>query len=347
MTLSDFLFITQAVAQDIAQDTQEAAGQMTEASGQALWLTYKPLVAARWIHFASVFVLFGSSFFWFYMPREHSLAHPGQMKSALSATTVMLRIAGPVAALSGLTWMALVLINMTSDMQSIFDLENWRLYFFETPVGTVSIIRLVLFAIALVLAFLPWHGRVWYSLMLHSGALLLISQAWLGHAAQGGAGLYGAIMITVYATHALATGSWVGGLPPLLFALVEQRRFAPNEARVCTVDILSRFSLMAMVAVTLLVASGIANAGFRVAGSFGKLFYTEYGDALLLKVTLVSVMLALAYFNRFIAMPRLRAGTLKGMKHIIWLGRSVTLELALGVLVLGAAAILGITPPPQ
>jgi putative copper resistance protein D len=135
--------------QDVAQDAaQEAMGQMDQSSGQALWMTYQPLVIARWIHFASVFVLFGSSFFWFYMPREHSLAHPGQMKKALSATTVMLRIAAPVAAISGVAWMALVLINMTSDMHSIFDLENWRLYFFETPVGTVSIIRLVLFAIA-------------------------------------------------------------------------------------------------------------------------------------------------------------------------------------------------------
>jgi copper resistance protein D len=344
MMIFEYLGVAQALAQDTVQ---EAAGQMDQASGQALWLTYKPLVSARWIHFASVFVLFGTSFFWFYMPREHSLSHPGQMQKALAATTVMLRIAAPIAAISGAAWMALVLINMTSDMRSVFDLENWRLYFFETPVGTVSIIRLALFAIALVLAFLPWHGRVWYSSMLHTGALLLISQAWLGHAAEGGAGLYGAIMITVYAIHALATASWVGGLPPLLFALIEQRRFAPNEARECTLDILSRFSLMAMVAVTLLIASGIANAGFRVAGSFGKLFYTEYGDALLLKVTLVSAMLALAYFNRFIFMPRLRAGTLKGMKYIFRLGHSVTLELALGVLVLGAAAVLGITPPPQ
>jgi copper resistance protein D len=112
-------------------------------------------------------------------------------------------------------------------------------------------------------------------------------------------------------------------------------------------DILSRFSLMAMVAVTLLVASGIANAGFRVAGSFGKLFYTEYGNALFTKISVVSAMLALAYFNRFIAMPRLRRAALKGMAPITWLGRSVALELALGVLVLGAAAILGITPPPQ
>jgi putative copper resistance protein D len=104
---------------------------------------------------------------------------------------------------------------------------------------------------------------------------------------------------------------------------------------------------MAMVAVTLLVASGIANAGFRVVGSFGKLFYTEYGNALLTKISVVAAMLALAYFNRFVFMPRLRRASLKGMAQIVWLGRSVTLETALGVLVLGAAAVLGITPPPQ
>jgi copper resistance protein D len=236
---------------------------------------------------------------------------------------------------------------MTSDFHSVVDLEDLRLFFYETPVGTVSIIRLTLLAIAVVVAFLPWHGRVWYSSLLHIGALLLISQAWLGHAAQGGAGVYGAIMITVYAIHMLAAGAWVGGLPPLLFGLVEQRHFAPNEARECTVDILSRFSAMAMIAVTLIVASGIANAGFRVAGSFGKLFYTDYGDALLTKISVVAAMLALAYFNRFVFMPKLRSAALKGREQITWLNCSVTLELALGVLVLGAAAVLGITPPPQ
>jgi putative copper resistance protein D len=344
MTIFQYLVVAQDVAQDAAQ---EAMGQMDVASGQALWMTYRPLVIARWIHFASVFVLFGSSFFWFYMPREHSLSHPGQTEKALAATTIMLRIAAPIAAISGVAWLALVLINMTSDFHSVLDPEDWRLYFFETPVGTVSIIRLALLAIAVVVAFLPWHGRLWYSALLHIGALLLISQAWLGHAAQGGAGLYGAVMITVYGVHMLAAGAWVGGLPPLLFALVEQRSFDPYKARECTLDILSRFSAMAMVAVTLIVMSGIANAGFRVAGSFDKLFYTDYGNALFTKISVVAAMLALAYFNRFIAMPRLRKASLKGVKQIIWLGRSVTFELALGVLVLGAAAVLGITPPPE
>jgi copper resistance protein D len=344
MTVFQYLVVAQNVAQDVAQ---EAMGQMDQSSGQALWMTYQPLVIARWIHFTSVFVLFGSSFFWFYMPRDHSLAHPGQLTKTLATTTIMLRVAAPVVAISGVAWMALVLINMTSDFHSVVDPEDLRLFFFETPVGTVSIIRLALLAIGVVVVLVPWRGYWWFAALSGIGALLLISQAWLGHASQGGAGLYGAIMITVYAIHMLAAGAWVGGLPPLLFALAEQRRFGPWEARDCTLDILSRFSAMAMVAVTLIVASGIVNAGFRVMGSFGKLFYTSYGDALLTKVAVVAVMLALAYFNRFVFMPRLRRDALKGLGQITWLGRSVTLETALSVLVLGAAAVLGITPSPQ
>ncbi len=60
----------------------------------------------------------------------------------------MLRVAAPVAAISGVAWMALVLINMTSDFHSVVNPEDLRLFFFETPFGTVSIIRLALFATA-------------------------------------------------------------------------------------------------------------------------------------------------------------------------------------------------------
>jgi putative copper export protein len=82
---------------------------------------------------------------------------------------------------------------------------------------------------------------------------------------------------------------------------------------------------MAMVAVTLIVASGIANAGFLVAGSFDKLFDTSYGNVLFTKIGIVILLLALAYFNRFIALPRLRVASLKGMGQINRLRYSVLL----------------------
>jgi putative copper resistance protein D len=62
---------------------------------------------------------------------------------------------------------------------------------------------------------------------------------------------------------------------------------------------------------------------------------------------LVAVMLALAYFNRFIAMPRLARAEPVGSRQMSRLRFSIACELALAILVLGIAAILGITPPPQ
>jgi len=308
---------------------------------------FQALVISRWIHFASVFVLFGSSFFWFYMGSERSFAGAGGLPRTLRATSTLLRIAAPVAAISGVAWLAGILANMIGGLDGVVDPENLRLFFFETQFGVVAILRLLLFATVVAIAILPWHNRAWLSALLHAGALLLVSQAWLGHAAEGGASLYGTAMIIAYSVHMLAAGAWVGGLPPLLFALVEQRHFSPDESRAWTLDILSRYSLMAMVAVTLIVVSGITNAAFRVAGSFDKLFWTAYGDVLFAKVIAVALMLALAYFNRFIAMPRLRAASLKGDSQITRLRASVAIELVLGIAVLGVAAILGITPPPQ
>ncbi len=80
---------------------------------------------------------------------------------------------------------------------------------------------------------------------------------------------------------------------------------------------------------------------------FDRLFGTDYGAVLLAKLFAVALMLALAYFNRFIAMPRLRLAATKRMRGTGGLRASIAAELALGVLVLGIAAILGITPPPQ
>ncbi|WP_026607960.1 CopD family protein [Methylocapsa acidiphila] len=345
MSIFQILVLAAAAAEEAP--FQADMGSMPPESGDGFITIFHFLFLARWIHFAAVFILFGSSFFWFYMGHERSESGLGGLPRALRATKILLCVAAPIAAISGVAWLAGILANMTSGFSNVVDLETWRLFFFETQFGPVSIVRLALLAAAIVVVALPWRNRAWFSALLHIGAFLLITQAWLGHAAEGGAGLYGTVMITAYCVHALAAAAWVGGLPPLLFALVEQRRFNPHDARDWTLDILSRYSLMAMAAVPLIVLSGIANAAFRVAGAFDKLFYTGYGDVLFAKVGVVALMLGLAAFNRFVAMPRLRAASLKGMGQINRLRVSVACELALGALVLAVAAVLGITPPPQ
>jgi len=95
---------------------------------------------------------------------------------ALRATTILLRVAAPLAAISGIAWLAFILINSTDDIGSVINPEDLRLYFFETPFGTVSMVRITLLVAAVVVAFLPWTNRSWFSALLHISAVLLISQ---------------------------------------------------------------------------------------------------------------------------------------------------------------------------
>lgn len=306
---------------------------------------FQTLVVARWAHFASLFAVFGSSFFWIFLGREWwTNSANGQ---ARRATIILLRVAAPVAAISGIAWLAGILANMTGGFGNVLDLETLHAFLFETQFGWVAISRVGLLAAIVAIALVPLRNHAWLSAFLVVSAMLLIMQAWLGHAAEGGASLAGAMMITAYGVHMLAAGAWVGGLAPLLLVLAEQRRLNPGKARQGTLDILSCYSLMAIVAVTLIIASGLANTAFRVGASVGKLFDTAYGEVLLTKLGVIAVMLALAYFNRFVAMPRLRAALSADIAQITRLRTSVALELALGILVLGLAAVLGITPPPQ
>ncbi len=320
---------------------------MPQGDGSEFFSVFDVTVLARWIHFAAVFILFGSAFFWSYMEEARRSDDRGGLPRTLRATTILLRVAAPVAAISGVVWLACLLANMTNGFSSVVDPDTLRTFFLQTQFGPVAALRLALLAAAVPIVLLPWQNRAVTSALMHIGALLLIDQAWLGHAAEGGAGLYGMVMIVVYSVHVLAVGAWVGGLPPLLFARVEQRDFSPAEAREATLDILSRYSVMAMVAVSLIVVTGIANAGFRVGGSFDRLFDTHYGCVLSTKASVVAVMLGLACFNRFVAMPRLRAAPKADMTQIARLRASVACELVLGVLVLAVAAVLGVTPPPQ
>ena len=233
-----------------------------------------------------------------------------------------------------------------ADWGSLRDPETLRLFFFETSFGGVSIIQLVLLAAAVGVVAVRLTGRGLLFALVPIGAALLVTQAWLGHAAEGGAGWKGAAMIAAYGAHVLAAAAWTGGLAPLLFVLVEQCRRAKNPAAENFL-VLARFSAMGTIAVALIVASGAVNAAFRVGCAFGRLFDTAYGDILGVKLALVALMLALAYFNRFVVLPRLHARPGESAVGAKAMTSSIAAEFALGVLVLGVAAALGVTPPPQ
>ena len=292
------------------------------------------LVAARWVHFAALFLVFGGALF----PLTAGRAAPGQ-GGAPVATLPYLRPAVLVAALSGVAWLAGTIAFATGGLSSLADGGMLRVFFLETPFGPIAVARLLLMA-ALVLV--AWRPPVsvprMVALLLVSGALL-VSQAWLGHAAEGGDTARGAAMILSYAAHVLAGAAWLGGLVPLARALGEWRR--GRRATAAILKILWRFSALATAAVGVIVVSGVANTVFHTGPAPARLVGTAYGTVLLAKLALVALMLVSAGFNRFVVMPRL--GRVAPTR---WATLGLAFEIGIGGLVLGAAAVLGITPPP-
>lgn len=309
---------------------------------------YTLLVVTSAIHFALVFILFGAPLFWFYAFAK-TVEGPLNSPKSFAATRWLVLIAAPFAALTGVLWLAEILLNMTSseatpDWAALGDLENWRLFLFETPFGPITILRLCLLSVLLGIVSAKWRGLSSLCAVMSVSLLLILSQAWLGHAAEGGATWRGAAMIASYGVHTLAGAAWIGGLPPLLFTLLEH--FRPNFLAKDLAS-LNRFSAIGMAAVSLIFFTGIANAGFRVGGSYGQLFNTAYGNILFIKLVFAVIMIVLAATNRFITMPKLRSSAGFDTKRDNELKRAILAEFLLGLIVIGVAATLGITPPPQ
>jgi copper resistance protein D len=239
-----------------------------------------------------------------------------------------------------------MIANMAGGFGAAADPETLSMFFTQTQFGPVVVLRLVLLGAAVAVAVRIRTGRRWLSALTLIGALLLIDQAWLGHAAAGGAGLGDGVAIFAYCVHVLAAGVWLGGLPPLLFVLRATREQG-GDARAKCVEVLLRYSVMALAAVILIVASGAANASFRSRFSVETLLASDYGRVLAVKASLVAAMLVLAGYNRFIALPRLQANGAQAETAVARLGASIGCELALGLAAVAAAALLGVTPPPQ
>ena len=90
---------------------------------------FAALAAARWIHFASVMLLFGASLFPFYaLPAQTTSPELGRLPGAL-------RLAALLAFLSGLAWAAASLVNITGDVDSLFDRESLAAFLFDTGFG--------------------------------------------------------------------------------------------------------------------------------------------------------------------------------------------------------------------
>lgn len=211
-------------------------------------------------------------------------------------------------------------------------IETINAIVFETSFGQWWIIRVVFLA-GLVASVLV--SDLACPVLLFSG-VILFSENGLGHAAADG--LLSRISIVV---HALAAATWLGGLTTLLATIQWRSRNEKFDyARwLQTTRMLYRFSAIGVVAVGLLILTGLFNVWMRL-GDFQPRI-NMYDRMLLLKITLVAAMLCFAILNRTILLPRLVS---KPQSHQA-LRSSMAFEQIAGILVLLITAALGQMSP--
>jgi copper transport protein len=178
-------------------------------------------------------------------------------------------------------------------------------------------------------------------------AVALMAISWAGHASSGADRT---VNVVIDGLHGLATAAWLGGLVGLAVLAIPATRALGMDDRVrLGAGVVVRFSALALVAVGVLVVTGVYRALVEL-DSPADLVETAYGRALLVKLGLFAVMLAVGAYNRMVVHPRLEraalglADTDRGAGAALRV--SVRAELVLAAALIVSVAVLVSLPPP-
>lgn len=269
------------------------------------------LALVRGIYYAAAMLLFGGGAFTFLLCAKLPVIMPLNDRA-------LRWVALGLALVTGCVWLGLAAMQMADQMDSSVIARTAA----DTLFGRFFLLRMAALAgLALVMALR--RGRL---LGIVLAGLALALPAATSHAALSSPAGFGAVGASMDALHLLTAGFWVGGLVVLAGLF---RRGEPNMLLA-----LSLFSDWAMVAVLLLVMSGLINTASILLGS-GPVSRT-YVAVLAVKLVLVAGMLTLAAINRFKLMPRTDSPAI---------ARNTLRELGLGLIVVLLAGALGQLQP--
>lgn len=212
--------------------------------------------------------------------------------------------------------------NLTGDVSGLTDPEMLKLLW-TTPVGTALLLRLV--GLGLLIAGLLM-GRVgtWVSVL--GGVIAIWSFDQVGHVS----GLETTLLDLALMLHLLAVALWIGVLTPL------KRLASSSSTYASAADVGHRFGVVASATVPVLIIVG-GYMGYQLVGSFTALVGTSYGQAMIIKVLLVGLLLGLAAANKLRFIPALRTGDPAVANH---LSKSISVEWIVILAVLGMTAVL-------
>ena len=229
---------------------------------------------------------------------------------------------GGIALIATLLGFSLRGANLTGDASGLMDLEMLGLLW-STPVGTAIALRLFGLGVLIVGLFMARGGIVLSAL---GGVVAVWSFGHIGHISDRGR----VVLDVALTLHLITVAIWIGILTPLQRLARETATYA-EAAKVG-----HRFGLVASFTVPALIVAG-GYMSYTLVGSIPALIQTGYGQALIIKVLLVAILLGLAAANKLRFMPRLKAGDASAARHLT---KTISIEWVVVVLVLAVTAVL-------
>jgi copper resistance protein D len=319
----------------------------------------EPLVIARAVHLAATLLLTGAIAFRGVVAAPAFNAKTGAALEAVAleaaALEAVLRVrlawivwtALAAALASGAAWLVLLSAEIGDVTAAEAIAQGWPwLVLTDTTFGDTWMVRLAMAALLVVfLTVAAMAERRFTSADVACAvvaAALAASLAWTGHAA-GMEGVDGAIHLASDALHLVAAGAWLGALWPLAILLGAAGRAGDPASAAIAGEATRRFSLLGMISVAAILATGVVNT-YEILGASAFSLGTDYNRLLLAKVGLFLGMVAVAAVNRLRLTPRLSGDHDHGraMRQLRW--NSLT-ETGLGVLILIIVAVLGRMTP--
>jgi putative copper resistance protein D len=209
----------------------------------------------------------------------------GEKSKAFTKTLSVAAIASAVWALSGTAYLLSTFLMVTGSDISFEASFTQQLYVFITDIELGQMMALNT-AAAFVLSIATLLVRRIFSVAVCAGIglLSLVPVALSGHAA-GSANH--AMAVNSLGLHLVGISIWLGGLVAIVFAF----RSTP------VVEIVKRFSSMALVGFGLVIVSGFASAQIRI-GTLENLLGTGYGQVVILKTITFVLLGVIGAFHR-------------------------------------------------
>lgn len=214
-----------------------------------------------------------------------------------------------------------------------------------TRLGVIWLARLVLAMLAVWLA-ASKKSRLndWVGFIVNLA--LLFTVALTSHAATEARPL---LPMLVDWFHLIGMTFWLGGLVYLFTAIRHIQGLEGQTRTQVTSFLTSRFSINAIIFVSLIGLTGLYSAYLRV-GALPALLTSLYGHVLLIKQIFVAGLLVIAATNLLVISPRLKRNRLQGVVDttvVSRFGKNLILELTFAGLLLASVSFLTYIPPAK